>query len=58
MRLDGNNAINGATFDNKTSTCHCEKTQTRTWNSKEKKNCFFKTDRKPIQGKYYIYLVA
>ena len=49
MKLDGNGPINGATLDKET--CYCEENQTRTWYSKQKKNCFFKTDRKPISIK-------
>ena len=54
MKLDGNEAINGATLDKET--CYCEESQTRTWYSKQKKNCLFKADRNPItiKGEFYI----
>ena len=51
MRLDGNEAINGATLDKKT--CYCEKNQTLTWYSKQKRNCLFKQS---IQGEF-LFLV-
>ena len=46
MRRDKNKHINGATLDQKT--CRCEVSQTHTWYSRQKKNCQFRIDRKPI----------
>ena len=55
MKLDENVTINGATLEKKT--CYCEVSQNRLWYNKKKKNCLFKTDRKPIKGKYHLSVV-
>ena len=57
MRLDGNEAVNGATLDKKT--CYCEERQLGTWPSYMKNNCLFKTSgkpMKPIKGNYFLSL--
>ena len=56
MRLDGNGTINGATLDQKT--CYCEFNQTHSWYSRLKKNCQFKTNRKPMDGEYFIHFLS
>ena len=55
MRMNGKKDINGATLDG--TTCYCEVSQTRTWYSKEKTNCQFKTYIKPIKGNFGVYLL-
>ena len=54
MKLDVNKYINGATLDK--TKCFCEVSQGRTVYSKEKTNCQFKTEPKPVKGKHCVYL--
>ena len=58
MRLDGNEAINGVTYEN--TTCYCEVSQTLAFYSKEETNCQFKTDKKAVamKGERCIYLLS
>ena len=56
MRQDGEKFINGATLDK--TTCYCEVSQTRTIYNKEKTNCQFKTEKKPVRCEYCLYLLS
>ena len=56
MKMDGQKTINGATLDK--TTCYCEVSQNRTWYSKGKMNCKFKTNKKPIKGEYFLYVLS
>ena len=52
LRRNGNEAINGATLDS--TTCFCEMNQTRSFYSKQKMNCHFRTVENQEKGEYII----
>ena len=51
LRRDGNEAVNGATLEDKE--CFCELNQKRTWYSKDKLNCHFTKNEGEEGNDYY-----
>ena len=54
LKRNGNEAVNGATLEDKK--CFCELNQTRTWHSKDKMNCHFTKTEGEEGNDYYSFL--